>query len=137
MKVDVRRTLSNTFCSLLLLASYLWGGCVSCEQFFMLPGSAGDCCHEGKCKRPAERPPSGQTDPAQTGKDCERMPLEHVRAADSHRQIFVALVNLPPHAAESPIALNLANAPWHAVQHFDPIASSPPDLSILHASLLI
>ena len=37
----VQRILSNSFCSLVLLVSYLWGGCVSCEQFFMLPGSTG------------------------------------------------------------------------------------------------
>ena len=114
----MRRTVFNTLCTLLLLAGYLWGGCVSCEQFFMAPGSDGHCCQAGKCKRPAQ----------QTQQDCETMPLIHVWALDSHSQIAVAFADRP---------LQIVDAGYQPLNYFDPVAYSPPDLRILNASLLI
>lgn len=54
------RTLANIGLSLLLVVTLLWGGCLSCPQYFMFPNSHGGCCHpDGHCKQvPSQQPAS-------------------------------------------------------------------------------
>lgn len=115
------KTAANSLLTLVLLASYLWGGCVSCEQYFMLP-SARHCCEAGKCKTPKV--------PTQQQKDCERLALNHVPEAHSHSEISAAL-------ATTPALFVLAPAPVRWLPAADFVIPSPPDLPVLHASLLI
>ncbi|MGH9628850.1 MAG: hypothetical protein ACRD7E_11045 [Bryobacteraceae bacterium] len=44
------RTLSISFLALLLMVTLVWGGCVSCPQFFMIAGGDESCCRPtGEC----------------------------------------------------------------------------------------
>jgi hypothetical protein len=54
----VLRTIANSLLSLLVLATFMWGGCVSCAQYFMFPGKQlRSCCNNsGQCERPAKTP---------------------------------------------------------------------------------
>ena len=53
---SVLRAVSSSFLSLLLLVTLMWGGCISCPQFFMVPKAEKSCCDEaGKCKRQRRR----------------------------------------------------------------------------------
>lgn len=54
----VIRTLFNLLLSALMIATLLWGGCVSCPQFFMFPTAKKDCCKAGHCERPKSQPVS-------------------------------------------------------------------------------
>ena len=118
----------------MLLTSYLWGGgCVSCEQFFMMPGTDGDCCHHGKCERRQGGKPSSE----QTGKDCDRMALNQARSADTDLQIAAAFASQTAFVIEPVIVPEVLRASTHRFSYFDPVADSPPDLSILHNSLLL
>jgi len=119
----VLRTISNSLTALLLMASYLWGGCISCEQFFMLPGSKSDCCDRNKCKKSPK-----QSKPERSQQDCQTMPLE--QASGSH------LAGIAPPSVAVDIDSDL-RVFQNAEPILDPIADSPPDLPILNASLLL
>ena len=105
------------------MASYLWGGCISCEQFFMLPGSKSDCCDRNKCKKSPK-----QSKPERSQQDCQTMPLE--QASGSH------LAGIAPPSVAVDIDSDL-RVFQNAEPILDPIADSPPDLPILNASLLL
>ena len=117
------RTISNSLTALLLMASYLWGGCISCEQFFMLPGLENHCCKTAKCNKPAG---SSKAGPVQ--QDCQKMPLE--QASGSHL-IGVAPASAAVHDDSGVQVFQIAK------RSLDPIADAPPDLPILNASLLL
>ncbi|HCC57585.1 MAG TPA: hypothetical protein DEQ47_10025 [Solibacterales bacterium] len=114
------KTAANSLLTLVLLASYLWGGCVSCEQYFMLP-SARHCCEAGKCKTPSA--------PRQQ-KNCERLALNHVPEAHSHSEIAAAF-------AATPARVTLVLLPVRWIDVTQVPSPSPRDLLILNASLLI
>ena len=117
------RAVSRLFPTLLLLASYVWGGCISCEQFFMLPGSKSDCCDRNKCKK---APKQSKSEPRQ--QDCQKMPLEQVLGAHS---TGVALLSASIHTGADVPVLQISEP------GMDPITHSPPDLPVLNATLLI
>ena len=71
------RRIFGSFLILLLNCTLLFGGCVSCPQFFMLPGAA-DCCKAGKCERSKQTP---------LKRDCKRMPLAHSGEQQRHGNI--------------------------------------------------
>src|SRR5947207_15163931 len=108
---------------MLLMASYLWGGCISCEQFFMLPGAKSDCCDRNKCKKSPK-----QSKPESSRQDCQKMPLE--QASGSHL-IGVAPASAAVHDDSGVQVFQIAK------RSLDPIADAPPDLPILNASLLL
>ncbi|MGH9657774.1 MAG: hypothetical protein ACRD96_04465 [Bryobacteraceae bacterium] len=118
---------------MLVLATYLWGGCVSCEQFFMLPGSADDCCQDGKCKETSEE--NSLPDPPQ--RDCATMPLVHQQLQDSGSVIAALILSVPVHTLPAADLFTLHDGPWRPRRYFDPVAESRPDLVILTASFLI
>ena len=121
LEAVVLKTASNSLLTLMVLASYLWGGCLSCEKFFMAPANARHCCEAGKCKTsPAPRAQS----------DCKRLALELTPDPHSLVAAAVAFSVVTPLAA--PV---LVPDPWVETAYLS--VKSPPDLPILHASLLI
>ena len=102
----------------------LWGGCVSCEQYFMFGKSHGCCNPDGHCKTKGP----GKSNP---GRNCTQIAFEHQKGIDLH-------FDLPVAAATQALAL-----PVRAIELLprcdDPrvIAPSPPDLQLLHSTFLI
>ena len=120
---DVHRALASSLLSVLLLTTLLWGGCISCEQFFMFPGAKSCCQANGRCdtKRPQQ---------SQAGRDCKQIAFEHQRSADVDLylpEVAVLPSDVPPLVAERltrPSGLSR-------------IYPSPPDLQALHSTFLI
>jgi hypothetical protein len=119
----VRRTLASSLLSLLLLTTLVWGGCVSCEQFFMWPGVKSCCGASGQCK-------TKKTQQSQTGRECKQIAFGRQEQVDLHVDlpvVSVALLDVLPHLAESLTR-------WCGMSAVDP---SPPDLQALHSTFLI
>jgi hypothetical protein len=120
----VRRAFASSLLSLLLIATLFWGGCISCEQYFMWPGAKGCCAPDGHCK--TKKAPTKQ-DPA---RECKQIAFDHQKSMDHH-------IDLPAIAAvavELPIRTVETVEHWHGT---NPIEPSPPDLQILHSTFLI
>jgi len=117
------RALSSSLLSLLLVTTLVWGGCISCEQFFMFGQSHGCCNPDGHCKRKAPAKHS-------SGTDCKQIAFDHQKGIDLHFDspvISVERIVLP--------ARNVELLPrWRDALPFDP---SPPDLQVLHSTFLI
>ena len=129
----MNRVFLNALSSFLLVASYLWGGCVSCEQFFMLPGSNGHCCEKRRCKNPAKK--SSDRSGSQTAQqDCQTMPLERSSSAHSHVDFGAPLAIIAVPAAD---VIDLTHSEARAVTEFDFTAGSPPDIPLTNSALLI
>jgi len=123
---EMLRGIASSLLSLVIGATFLWGGCVSCEQFFMFPGVHRPCCDEtGKCQRPLKQSPQS---PVQ---DCNIRPL-----ALGCAHISVPALAVLPQALTPPVAI-----PEFRMQHWrvDEVAvdPSPPDLHSLYATFLI
>jgi hypothetical protein len=129
----VNRVFLNALSSFLLVASYLWGGCVSCEQFFMLPGSKGNCCEKRRCKNPANKS-SDRSGPQTAQQDCQTMPLERSWSANLHNDLAAPLAALAVPAAD---IIDLTHSDARAVTEFDFAAGSPPDIPLTNSALLI
>lgn len=129
----MRRSL-NTLCSLLVFATYLWGGCVSCEQFFMVPGAADDCCKHGKCKDTQQSNPE-RSRPAQPERACATMPFAHQQ--DTGSTLGMLAADLPVSNVPAAELVSLHESRWQPRAYFDPLADSPPDLVVLTGSFLI
>jgi hypothetical protein len=118
----VFRALSSSLLSLLLVTTFLWGGCVACEQYFMFGKSHGCCNPDGHCK-PKAPTKSG------SGRECNQIAFDHQKGIHLHFDLTVA--------TES-IALPVRNVEilqrWCDTLPFYP---SPPDLQILHSTFLI
>src|SRR5258706_1508074 len=91
----VSRAVSNSMLAALMVVTYLWGGCISCDQFFMFPQAKSDCCKKDVCERPSKGAPS-KTSPI----SCEKMPLDHRTGANPVSAAAATLIQLP--AAELP-----------------------------------
>jgi hypothetical protein len=120
---EVLRALSSLLLSLLLVTTLLWGGCISCEQYFMF-GQAHGCCNpDGHCKRKAPVKNS-------QARDCKQIAFDHQKGIDFHFEL--------PVVAVSRIVLPVRNVEllprWRDAIPFDP---SPPDLQVLHSIFLI
>jgi hypothetical protein len=121
----VLRAISSSFLSLLLLATLLWGGCVSCPQFFMFPKAEKDCCNKaGQCERPSKTAPV---------KECKRMPVETHGFASVHAELAAAVPATAPEALVPSITVRLL--PSHADS--PQLEPSPPDLNVLNSTFLI
>jgi len=122
---------ANSCWSILLVVSYLWGGCISCQQFFMLTESKGHCCEQQRCKNPAKK----STDRAgsqTTPQDCQTMPLERTSAAHSHSDIAARLADISVPVTN---VIELARSHARAAIEFNPAA--PPDIPVIDSALLI
>lgn len=125
----LRAVISSTL-ALLLTVTLLWGGCISCPQFFMFPGvKAGklkSCCDKaGRCTR---------TQSTSTGEsECQKMPME--AHASGH---LVLEAPLPDPFEHLHAALLIPSQPRFAVPGIDfAFEHSPPDIQALHSTFLI
>jgi hypothetical protein len=121
----VRRAFASSLLSFLLLGTLVWGGCISCDDYFMWPGAKSCCSPDGHCK--TKKPPTKQ-DP---GRQCKQIDLDHKKSVDHHLDLAVIVA-----AAQvaSPIRTAEACARRHGT---NPIEPSPPDLQVLHSTFLI
>jgi hypothetical protein len=120
----VRKVIVNAALSLLLLSTLVWGGCVSCEQFFMWPGAKGCCAPDGHCK--TKKTPTEK----RAATPCMQMAFEH-RSPVSHTfALPAAELRIEP-LADPRLAYVLAWDPAESA------AYSPPDLQALHSTFLI
>lgn len=122
---NVFRLISTSVLSFLLLLTLVWGGCISCPQFFMFPAAAKNCCNKaGQCERPTQTAPL---------KDCKRIPLTAQGHLHAHLALAAAVL------AES--AFTIAPTPQADSMMFHPepaaVDHSPPDLQVLHSNFLI
>ena len=119
----MRRTLASSLLSLLLLTTLVWGGCISCEQYFMWPGAKSCCAPDGHCKTKAPTQKNA-------GRDCKQIAFDHQKSVDFN-------VDLPAAAIvhfDLPLRTLQAVAAWRGT---NPIEPSPPDLQVLHSTFLI
>jgi hypothetical protein len=127
MDKAVLTRIANAVLSLLLLATFMWGGCVSCEQYFMFPGKQRACCNKsGRCQRPGKPSRKPETVnctrlPFQRGETVRAVPIAAILPAFPGVQIAQPL----PFPASLRLAFELL---------IDP---SPPDFQALHATFLI
>lgn len=130
------RNCFHILCSLLVLATYLWGGCTSCEQFFMIPGGAKhDCCKHGKCTETPQQSKSDVSQSSQPERECATMPFSHQQDAGSTLAAITA--DLPVYTVPATELFSLSESHWQLRADFDPLADSPPDLVVLTGSFLI
>ena len=112
--------------AMLLMATLLWGGCLSCAQYFMFPGgSAKHCCEpSGECKETKQR---------SAPQECILQPfdLQHVQISPDHASILAASVSpavLPSVFAISSDSYLSSQVEQRALDH-----RPPPDLQLLHS----
>lgn len=120
----MRKAFANSLLSLLLLTTLVWGGCISCEQYFMIGGARHCCSPDGHCK--TKKPPTNQN----PGRECTLIAFDHHKSIDYHIElplIAVAEINVLLHPVEG-------WERWHGVR---PVEPSPPDLQVLHSIFLI
>jgi hypothetical protein len=122
---EVLRSIASSLLSLLIVTTSMWGGCISCEQYFMFPGAHRSCCNKsGQCERPGRSPSRPEK------RDCNRLPFD--RGGNSH--------TLPHPAVLPSIAGPLMDHDCTLVQvrafesRIDP---SPPDVQAVNATFLI
>jgi hypothetical protein len=119
----VRRAFASSLFSVLLLITLVWGGCISCERYFMFGGAKSCCSPNGHCK--TKPSPSQNTD-----RQCKQIAFNHHKSLDLHIDLpifAVVKVELPMPTVE---ALEYCRGA-HMVE------PSPPDLQILHSTFLI
>ena len=114
--LKVVRTIANLGLSLLLVAVLLWGGCLSCSQYFMAPASHGCCDPVGHCGRvPAHKP---------IDKDCS---IQAMALPGANGTAPIAAATVPAATPPPPAQLIVA------LGRLAPILASPPDLCKLHS----
>ena len=128
--ISVPRILPNTITSLLLMASYLWGGCVSCDEFFMSQRSKSHCC---KAKAQECTKPTGsateRTSRQPAPRDCQALPM-----GPAGKTVLSGLQS-PAHAV---VSAELAPSQYYfsrVIRRIDP--GPPPEISLRNSSLLI
>jgi hypothetical protein len=122
-KAVVRRAFASSLLSLLLLTTLVWGGCISCEQYFMFSGAKSCCSPDGHCK--TKKPPTKQN-PA---RECAQIPFDHHKSIDHHIDLpFIGA------AVEIVVPVSAVESVWHGFSLVEP---SPPDLQVLHSTFLI
>jgi hypothetical protein len=118
------KSIASSISALLLTATFLWGGCLSCAQYFMFPASrAQHCCMPSSgCK---DTPKKSQSS---TPQGCT---LQQVVVAKH----AIALDYTPPAAPASPISDVPAPVSYYLANPtlIDPDRGSPPELYLLHS----
>jgi hypothetical protein len=122
LKVAVRRAFASALLSLLLLTTLVWGGCISCDQYFMWPGAKSCCSPDGHCKT--------KTSPESSKCDCTQIAFDQDKSLDFSIDlpvIAVVKIELPTRAVD-PLER------WRGATSIEP---SPPDLQILNSTFLV
>lgn len=120
----MHRAFASSLLALLLLTTLVWGGCMSCEQYFMIGGAKSCCSQDGHCK--TKQPPAKQS-PA---RECTQIAFDHHKSIDHHIEfpLIAAFVRTVPLAVIESVERS------HGVKLIEP---SPPDLQVLHSTFLI
>ncbi len=120
----VRRSIANSLLSLLMLATLVWGGCMSCDDYFMWKGAKSCCSPNGHCK--TKQSPSKQ----KAGRECSQIAFDHHKTIVHHIALpVVAAVEMAP-----PLPVVESVKRWYGFSLVEP---SPPDLQVLHSTFLI
>src|SRR3979490_1191897 len=117
------RRFASTLLSFLLIATLTAGGCISCEEYFMLRSSKSCCDPDGRCKT---KSPVKQT----PDRECNQIAFDHDKSIHVHIDlpvVTVLRVDLTIHPVE----------PSDGWRQATPIKPSPPDLQVLHSTFLI
>ena len=115
------RTLANIGLALLLVVTLVWGGCVSCSQYFMFANSRAGCCNPtGHC---------GKTPTTPASKDCHIQALALTKTDGASSQPSLPAVAVP---VMTVAAIQSSAFPTRPLEFF-PIQASPPDLCLLHS----
>ena len=113
--------IANLVMALALTASLLWGGCLSCTQYFMSPARK-SCCEPGKCRKSQSKPSAPEA--------CliQPMALKDAPAMPARTSAQVAFVDiLPALALASTVPFRQLNFHRGTVL---PDPQPPPDLCI-------
>jgi len=107
-----------------MLATLVWGGCISCNEYFMWPGAKSCCAPDGHCK--TKKPPTKHD----TGRECNQIAFHNKKSIDHHIDLpIIAVVEIDLHLrAIERLELLLG---------VNPVEPSPPDLQVLHSTFLI
>ena len=119
------RGLASFAFSILMVVTMMWGGCISCPQFFMFTAVAEkNCCEAEQCERPSKNAPV---------KECKRMPLEPQGFSSAHAHLAVTVLTADVQPIATTLCVPLVGHRFEtaAVEH------SPPDLNVLHSVLLV
>ena len=119
----MRRTLTSSLLSLLLLTTLVWGGCISCEQYFMRAGAKSCCAADGHCKTKVPKP-------SNSGRECKQIAFDHQKSI--HLNVDLPVVAVETYHSRPPKIEIVAF--WRGTFPADP---SPPDLQVLHSTFLI
>jgi hypothetical protein len=106
-----------------MMATLLWGGCVSCPQYFMFPTATKDCCKSGHC----DRTKSQRNAPA---KQCNRMAFAVHGFVQLHAELPAAVIPVGDLVRPAIVVSPAAMMP-ELVEH------SPPELQVLNSLFLI
>jgi hypothetical protein len=118
------RAFASSLVSLLLVTTLFWGGCISCEQYFMWPGAKTCCSADGHCK--TKKVPAKQD----IGRECKQIAFDHQKSIDHH-------IDLPVIAGVA-VDVSICTVEAFAHRHVTvPIEPSPPDLQVLHSIFLV
>jgi hypothetical protein len=122
-KRAVRGAFASSILSLLLLTTLVWGGCISCEQYFMWPGAKSCCSPNGRCKTKTPAPQNSK-------RECKQIAFDHQKSVDLHIDLSViAAVNIDLSSRTIE-----AFGEWRGANRIEP---SPPDLQVLNSIFLI
>ncbi len=123
LRSELLRAMASSLVSLLLLTTLVWGGCMSCEEYFMFGQPPGCCNADGHCKRKA-------ADKSSSTRECKQVAFDHQERIDLHVDLPVVIVER--------IALPIGDLgllpPGRDTLLIDP---SPPDLQVLHSTFLV
>jgi hypothetical protein len=124
----VLRKMATCVLAIMLTATMLWGGCLSCANYFMVPSiSAGDCCAPtGHCKE-KNKP----TTPSSQG-ECWIQAVAPAKAGPLVPHAPVLFSNLIPLTVPL-TAFAVTTAHGAFAQDFRTDNFSPPDLYLLHS----
>jgi hypothetical protein len=116
---EVLRAVFSSLLSLLLAATLVWGGCISCEQYFMF--SKGCCNPDGHCKTksPAKN---------KSSRECKQIAFDH------QEKLHVAFPVATLANVELPVVIHEIFPLCRDEVAIDP---SPPDLQVLYSTFLI
>ena len=123
------KRIANLAMALVLAATLLWGGCLSCSQYFMAAAVARkDCCEPDKCKKSQSKPS------AQEECRIQQMALKSVPTVPVRTSVQVASFDVLPSLAAQALPLKQSSR-WLPPGLAD--RASPPDLCLLHSVFLI
>lgn len=115
--MQLLRTVATLAIVLLLAVALVWGGCVSCSQYFVFASSHGCCNPTGHCGKV----------PTPNAKECRILPVAPAKAVAVAPPVVTAVI-LPVAAPAPALPVRMER------EAFVPTDALPPDL-YLHYSV--